>query len=51
MLAELQNLHLADITSTTIRLSAEGLAWSDTIGPWLYSNSVQERMAEYPWSD
>ncbi|MFN8608001.1 MAG: STM4012 family radical SAM protein [Vulcanimicrobiota bacterium] len=44
-LAELEELGLAE--GRPLRLSAEGLAWSDTIGPWLYSQSVQDAMHEY----
>lgn len=44
-LRELEQLGLAQ--SDPWRLSEEGLAWSDTIGPWLYSGPVQERMREY----
>lgn len=44
-LHELEQLGLA--TSDPWRLTEEGLAWSDTIGPWLYSQPVQQRMREY----
>lgn len=44
-LKELEQLGLAQ--SDPWRLTEEGLAWSDTIGPWLYSVPVQERMREY----
>jgi oxygen-independent coproporphyrinogen-3 oxidase len=27
----------------------EGLAWSDAIGPWLYSEDMRHRMAEFDW--
>ena len=44
-LGELEQLGLA--LSDPWRLTEEGLAWSDTIGPWLYSQPVQQRMREY----
>lgn len=44
-LGELVELGLAE--GQPLRLTAEGLAWSDTIGPWLYSQSVQAAMREY----
>ncbi|MBN9414267.1 MAG: STM4012 family radical SAM protein [Candidatus Eremiobacteraeota bacterium] len=44
-LHELEALGLA--RSGPWRLTEEGLAWSDTIGPWLYSEAVQELMREY----
>ncbi len=44
-LGELEQLGLA--LANPWRLSEEGLAWSDTIGPWLYSQPVQQRMREY----
>ena len=31
----------------TVRLTAEGLARADMIGPWLYSEHVNQRMATY----
>ncbi|MET0233495.1 MAG: STM4012 family radical SAM protein [Kibdelosporangium sp.] len=37
---------LAD-TADRLRLTAEGLAWSDGIGPALFSSSVQSAMAAY----
>ena len=42
---ELIQLGLA--TPNPLRLTEEGLAWTDTIGPWLYSQSVQQLMQEY----
>lgn len=33
-----------------LRLSAEGLAWTDTIGPWLYSEAMNARMRAYEFS-
>lgn len=44
-LGQLVELGLAE--GSPLRLTAEGLAWSDTIGPWLYSESVQAAMQEY----
>ena len=46
-LRELQALGLTSETAGCLRLSDEGLTWSDTIGPWLYSDAVTEKMAEY----
>ena len=46
-LVELLELELASESDDGLRLNAEGLAWSDTIGPWLYSEAVTERMNEY----
>lgn len=44
-LQELIQLGLA--TPHPLRLTEEGLAWTDTIGPWLYSQPVQQLMREY----
>lgn len=46
-LSELVDLGLATDRDGRLQLSAEGLAWSDTIGPWLYSDAVTERMNAY----
>ncbi|MCA9567926.1 MAG: STM4012 family radical SAM protein [Myxococcales bacterium] len=35
---------LAEELPGRLRLTAEGLAWSDAIGPWLYSDAVKARM-------
>jgi len=43
--------NLAVRVGDLIRLSEDGLAWSDTIGPWLYSAEVEKRMEAYPWTD
>ena len=43
-LRELFDLELADEKDDAIRLNEEGLAWSDTIGPWLYSEAVMSQM-------
>ncbi len=34
-----------------IRLTPQGIEWSDCIGPWLYSDSVRQKMREYSWND
>lgn len=46
-LQELFDLGLGENLEGRIALSPEGLAYSDTIGPWLYSASVKQSMAEY----
>jgi oxygen-independent coproporphyrinogen-3 oxidase len=46
-LQELSELGLAADDGVALRLYDEGLTWSDTIGPWLYSESVTERMDAY----
>lgn len=46
-LSELCELRLADHEGDRLRLNGEGLAWSDTIGPWLYSEAMTERMGAY----
>ena len=46
-LRELSELGLATDDGVALRLNDEGLTWSDTIGPWLYSESVTERMDAY----
>jgi oxygen-independent coproporphyrinogen-3 oxidase len=46
-LQELFDLGLATGTADWLRLNDEGLTWSDTIGPWLYSDAVTERMSAY----
>ena len=33
-----------------LQLTEEGLAWSDTIGPWLYSEAVAGRMNAYEFA-
>jgi len=32
-----------------LRLTRDGLEWSDAIGPWLYSSRVQQLMEGYEW--
>jgi len=47
---ELQELELLDMAvkeSSMMRLTPEGLAHSDTIGPWLYSDKVKSKMEDY----
>lgn len=44
---ELLALGLMELDRRCWRLTAGGLEWSDTIGPWLYSSAVQSRMREY----
>ena len=46
-LAELSELGLAVEIDGCLRLNEEGIAWTDTIGPWLYSDAVTERMNAY----
>jgi oxygen-independent coproporphyrinogen-3 oxidase len=43
-LRELLDLGLATDAVDALQLTAEGLAWSDTIGPWLYSETMTARM-------
>lgn len=40
---------LASIDSTLIRLTTAGMARSDLIGNWLFSERVRTRMAEWVW--
>ncbi len=46
-LLELVELGLASVRDDRWELTEEGLAYSDTIGPWLYSEAVQREMARY----
>jgi len=46
-LSELSELGLADESIGSLRLNDEGLTWSDTIGPWLYSDAMTARMNAY----
>ena len=46
-LSELSTLGLVAEIDGYLRLNADGLEWSDTIGPWLYSETVTERMDAY----
>ncbi len=38
---------LADIDPSTVRLTPDGLSWSDAVGPWLYSDAVLARMEAF----
>jgi capsular polysaccharide transport system permease protein len=46
-LTELSELGLAVEIDGCLRLNEEGIAWTDTIGPWLYSEAVTARMNAY----
>ena len=46
-LHELFDLELGSNSQGRVTLTTEGLAYSDTIGPWLYSNSVRQGMKEF----
>jgi oxygen-independent coproporphyrinogen-3 oxidase len=46
-LQELSELGLVEETVGSLQLNDEGLMWSDTIGPWLYSDAVTAQMAAY----
>jgi oxygen-independent coproporphyrinogen III oxidase len=46
-LTELFELRMAAESEGRLRLNEEGLAWSDTIGPWLYSDAVTAQMNAY----
>ncbi|MDB4957353.1 MAG: coproporphyrinogen oxidase [Myxococcales bacterium] len=46
-LAELEPHGLAKRSGTTLALTAEGLGRADALGPWLFSEAVRTRMAEY----
>ena len=46
-LKELTELDLTVESNDSLRLNDEGLAWSDTIGPWLYSDAMTARMSAY----
>ena len=47
-LARLVDAGYAVHDADTVRLTDEGLAYSDAIGPWLVSPAVRHAMAEYP---
>ena len=40
---------LAAVVDETLLLNERGLAYSDAIGPWLYSPEVRKRMESFPW--
>lgn len=46
-LSELADLGLARLEKERLALTELGLAYTDTIGPWLYSEAVMARMGEY----
>ncbi|MEQ8791336.1 MAG: STM4012 family radical SAM protein [Pirellulaceae bacterium] len=46
-LEELMELELGARDGGVLRLTGEGLSWSDVIGPWLYSAEVSSRMQAY----
>ena len=46
-LTELKELDLAECDGNALRLTDEGLSWSDVIGPWLYSAQVVSRMEAF----
>lgn len=48
-LNELVEHGLAAVNDTAVVPTLEGLAWSDAIGPWLYSEDMRHRMAEFDW--
>lgn len=46
-LQQLLDLGLARLDGDSLQLTPDGLGWSDTIGPWLYSPLMHERMGTY----
>lgn len=50
-LQELCEMGMATLSSDRFKLTEKGIEWSDTIGPWLYSDEVRSRMGEFPWTD
>ncbi len=48
-LSQLVDRNLATIDSSRFVLNEEGIAMSDSLGPWLYSNDVDHLMEEYQW--
>lgn len=48
-LHELVEQGMAVVDGATLIPTLEGLAWSDAIGPWLYSEDMRHRMAEFDW--
>jgi oxygen-independent coproporphyrinogen III oxidase len=46
-LQELFELGLVAEDDGFLRLNGDGLMWSDTIGPWLYSDAMNARMSAY----
>lgn len=49
-LRELFTLDLATEADDRLRLNDEGLLWSDTVGPWLYSEAITARMDAYEFA-
>lgn len=48
-LGQLERCGLAVTTSGQVTLTPEGLAWTDAIGPWLYSDHVSRLSEGYQW--
>jgi oxygen-independent coproporphyrinogen-3 oxidase len=48
-LGELEPLGLARRDSERLSLTDAGVERSDSLGPWLYSQAVRDRMREYAW--
>lgn len=46
-LQELVDLGLATINTEKLMLTTEGMSYADTIGPWLISSEVQQKMQDY----
>lgn len=46
-LIQLVEHELAQKADSTLMLTQRGIDWSDAIGPWLFSDEVQRRSAEY----
>ncbi len=49
LLHELLEEGLAVADERFVRPTDAGLAWSDTLGPWLYSTPMRQRMDEFAW--
>lgn len=49
-LALLSDLQLLEWTESRVALTSSGIALSDAIGPWLYSNNVKALSGDYQWS-
>ncbi len=48
-LSQLLELGFAVRTDDRLTLTQKGIAWSDSIGPWLYGAEVRQRMEGYSW--
>lgn len=48
-LGKLEESGLLTISTDRLRLTVEGLAWTDAIGPWLYSPRVRQLSEDYQW--